>query len=66
MASDYLTPQEPAEYLRTLAKRRLYKQPPKYSRIGTAIRYRKADLDEFMALNQMPSPSENGGEGGRR
>ena len=49
----YLTPREAAEYLRTststLAKRRLYNDDPKFSRIGRAIRYRKSDLDDFMA-----------------
>ncbi len=59
----YLTPQEAAEYLRssvsTLAKRRLYKRPPKFARIGTAIRYRKSDLDEFMAHTRVPVSSEN-------
>jgi excisionase family DNA binding protein len=49
----YLTPREAAQYLRTststLAKRRLYNGLPKFCRIGRAIRYRKLDLDEFMA-----------------
>jgi excisionase family DNA binding protein len=49
----YLTPREAAAYLRsstsTLAKRRLRGNEPKFSRIGRAIRYRKLDLDEFMA-----------------
>jgi excisionase family DNA binding protein len=66
----YLTPLEAAKYLRTsvstLAKRRFGRQLPKFARIGTAIRYRKADLDEFMALTRVPSPSENLEEGVRR
>jgi excisionase family DNA binding protein len=70
VSETYLTPREAAEYLRTsvstLSKRRIYNDAPKFCRIGTAIRYRRADLDEFMALTQAPSPSENGGEGGWR
>jgi excisionase family DNA binding protein len=65
----YLTPREAAEYLRTsvstLAKRRLYNDAPKFCRIGTAIRYRMSDLDEFMAHNRVPSPSDHAKEGGR-
>ncbi len=63
----YFTPREAAEYLRTsistLAKRRLYDDAPKFCRIGRAIRYRKADLDEFMARSRVHSTSEyvNGG-----
>jgi excisionase family DNA binding protein len=69
MASDYLTPREAAEYLRssvsTLAKRRLYNDAPKFCRIGSAIRYRKTDLDEFMA-STMQCPSESSEDGGQR
>jgi hypothetical protein len=63
-SNTYLTPREAAEYLRssvsTLAKRRFYRLPPNYCRIGTAIRYRKSDLDEFMSQTRVPSPSEPG------
>ena len=64
MSSDevYLTPREAAEFLRTststLAKRRLYGDGPKFCRIGRAIRYRKADLDEFMAHTCVRSTSD--------
>ena len=66
---NYFTPHEAAEYLRTsvstLAKRRLYGEGPKFCRIGRAIRYRRADLDEFMARSRVQSTSEcvdGGGE----
>jgi len=49
----YYRTKEAAAYLRTspstLAKRRLYGTGPRYCRIGRAIRYRKSDLDDFMA-----------------
>jgi excisionase family DNA binding protein len=58
----YLTPREAAEYLSsstsTLAKRRLNGGGPQFSRIGRAIRYRKVDLDAFMAANAASSTSE--------
>ena len=58
----YLTPREAAEYLRTststLAKRRLYNDEPKFCQLGRAIRYRRSDLDEFMARTRVPSASE--------
>jgi predicted DNA-binding transcriptional regulator AlpA len=58
----YLTPREAAEFPRTststLAKRRLYGDGPKYCRIGRAIRYRKSDLDEFMARTCVQSTSD--------
>jgi excisionase family DNA binding protein len=63
MDSDrYLTPKEAADYLRTststLAKRRLYNSAPTFCRIGRAVRYRKCDLDEFMASSLLRSSSE--------
>ena len=58
----YLTPREAAEFLRTststLAKRRLYNGSPAFCRIGRAIRYRKSDLEEFMAATHVRSTSE--------
>ena len=58
----YMTPKEAAEYLRsspsTLAKRRLTGNSPPFSRIGAAIRYRKADLDAWMAANIHHSTSD--------
>jgi excisionase family DNA binding protein len=57
----YLTPREAAAYLKsstsTLAKRRLRGRGPKFSRIGRAIRYRKLDLDEFMANTRVSCTS---------
>lgn len=58
----YLTPRQAAEYINssasTLAKRRLYGGGPRFTRIGRAIRYRKSDLDEFMASNLQRSTFE--------
>lgn len=55
----YLKPSEAAAYLKTststLAKRRLYNDSPRFTRIGRAIRYRKSDLDAFMAGNATTS-----------
>jgi excisionase family DNA binding protein len=65
----YFNPREAAEYLRTsistLAKRRLYNDEPKFCRIGRAIRYRKSDLDDFMARTRVKSTSEISGDGRR-
>jgi hypothetical protein len=60
MESDvYFTPREAAVYIKsstsTLAKCRLRGNGPKFSRIGRAIRYRKLDLDEFMAMTRVSS-----------
>jgi predicted DNA-binding transcriptional regulator AlpA len=58
----YLKPREAAAYLKTsqstLAKRRLYGDGPKFSRIGSAIRYSKADLDEFMDARRVQTTSD--------
>jgi excisionase family DNA binding protein len=52
----YMTAREAAAYLRTspstLAKRRLQGNGPAFVRIGRAIRYRKADLDCWMASSR--------------
>jgi len=57
----YFTPREAAAYIKsstsTLAKCRLRGNGPKFSRIGRAIRYRKLDLDEFMAKTRVSSTS---------
>jgi excisionase family DNA binding protein len=49
----YLKPAEAAELLRssvsTLAKARRTGRGPTYCRIGRAVRYRKSDLDRWMA-----------------
>ncbi len=58
----YFTAREAAVYLRTspstLAKRRLVGNGPKFCRVGRAIRYRKADLDAFMAATASMSTSD--------
>jgi excisionase family DNA binding protein len=60
----YLTPHQAADYLNssvsTLAKRRLYGGGPRFTRIGRAVRYRKSDLDEFMASNLRRSTFDGG------
>lgn len=65
----YLTPREAAEFLRTststLAKRRLYNDSPKFCRIGRAVRYRKSDLNEFMAATRVRSTFDLAGKGVR-
>jgi len=62
MPSDYMTPKEAADYVRssttTLAKRRITGQLPNFSRIGKAIRYRRADLDTWMTGNVRRSTSD--------
>jgi hypothetical protein len=62
MSDTYLTPPEAAIYLKsstsTLAKRRLYGDGPSFTRIGRAIRYRKGDLDQWMAAHLTSSTSE--------
>ena len=63
MPSEYMTPKEAAEYLRsspsTLAKRRLAGgDSPPFTRIGAAIRYRKSDLDAWMAASVRRSTSD--------
>jgi predicted DNA-binding transcriptional regulator AlpA len=58
----YFTAREAAAYIKsstsTLAKRRLYGTGPQFCRIGRAVRYRKADLDEFMARTRVQSTSD--------
>jgi len=52
VTQDYLDPKEAADYLRsstsTLAQLRHRRKGPPYTHIGTAIRYRRADLDAWM------------------
>lgn len=59
---EYLKPRDAAAYIdsstSTLAKRRLYGGGPKFTRIGKAVRYKKSDLDEFMAANTVRSTSD--------
>lgn len=58
----YLNPKQAAEYLgsspSTLAKLRLYGGGPTFYRIGRAVRYAKADLDEFMTASKVRSTFE--------
>jgi excisionase family DNA binding protein len=58
----YMTPREAAEYLRsspsTLAKRRIFGAGPIFTRIGKAVRYRRSDLDAWMAGTARRSTSE--------
>ena len=58
----YLTPPEAAEYLRTsvstLAKLRVYGGGPAFTRIGRAVRYRRAELDAYMETRIARSTSE--------
>ena len=60
--ADYMTPHEAADYLKsstsTLAKRRLNGDGPNFTRIGRAIRYRRVDLDAWMAARLTGSTSE--------
>jgi excisionase family DNA binding protein len=62
MPSDYMTPKEAADYVRsspsTLAKRRITGQLPNFTRIGKAIRYRKSDLDTWMTGSIRRSTSD--------
>jgi excisionase family DNA binding protein len=64
-AETYKTPREAAEYLRsstsTLAKLRVYGGGPTFCRLGRSIRYRIADLDEFMARHSARSTSDRNG-----
>jgi excisionase family DNA binding protein len=58
----YLTPGEAAAYLHnsasTLAKLRVYGGGPAFCRIGKSIRYRRCDLDQYMAERRVRSTSE--------
>lgn len=63
MVSDtYLTPLEAAEYLRssvsTLAKLRVYGGGPRFTRLGRAVRYSRAELDAYMAARISRSTSD--------
>jgi excisionase family DNA binding protein len=66
----YQTPREAAQYLNssesTLAKLRVYGGGPAFCRIGRAIRYRQADLDDFMSRTRVKSTSEVTKVGGRQ
>jgi excisionase family DNA binding protein len=69
MTDEFLKPPEAATYLKsstsTLAKLRVYGGGPTFHRIGRAIRYRKSDLEEFMARTCVRSTSDVASKGGR-
>ncbi|TDC35910.1 DNA-binding protein [Kribbella albertanoniae] len=47
-----MTPQEAADYLKvgcsTMKRWRLRGEGPRYAKVGKAVRYREADLDEYV------------------
>jgi len=59
---DYLTPQEVAAYTKiavsSLAKARVYGGGIPFVKIGRSVRYRRADVDAFMAERVITSTSE--------
>jgi excisionase family DNA binding protein len=59
---EYFRPPEAATYLRTststLAKLRCAGGGPYFVRIGRAIRYKKSDLEDFMAKSKVSSTTE--------
>ncbi len=61
-AAEYLAPPDAAKYLKisesTLAKLRVYGGGPPFMRVGRAIRYSRAHLDEYMAAKLARSTSE--------
>jgi predicted DNA-binding transcriptional regulator AlpA len=60
--SKYMKPRQAAAYLQVstsaLAKKRIYGDGPKFVRWGRAIRYRREDLDTYMAARLVRSTSE--------
>jgi excisionase family DNA binding protein len=61
-SNSYLTTEEAAAYLKvaanSLAKARVTGNTPRYFRWGRAIRYRREDLDAWMAERSARSTSE--------
>lgn len=60
VAGDMLTTQDAAQYLglapATLNKWRVYRTGPRFLKLGRAVRYRRADLDAYLASNtQLPA-----------
>lgn len=60
VAGDMLTTQEAAQYLglapATLNKWRVYKTGPRFFKLGRAVRYRRDDLDAYLASHtQFPA-----------
>ena len=62
MTTDILTTPEAAQYVRlgkpTLERFRLTGDGPQYCKLGGAVRYRRADLDEWLASRIVRSTSE--------
>ena len=62
MAPDILPTPEAATYLRlskpTLERLRLTGDGPPYAKLGKAVRYRRADLDAWLASRLIRSTSE--------
>jgi predicted DNA-binding transcriptional regulator AlpA len=60
--SKYMKPPQAAAYLQVsksaLAKKRVYGDGPKFVRWGRAVRYRREDLDAYMAARLVRSTSE--------
>ena len=70
MNSTLLTPREAAEYRKaspsTLAKERCKGDGPPFVKMGRSVRYRRADLDEWIAANIRRSTSDTPERGIRR
>ena len=62
MPHDILTTPEAATYVRlgkpTLERYRLTGDGPRFCRLGSAVRYRKIDLDDWLASRLVRSTSE--------
>lgn len=63
MNSDILTTLEAAQYVRlgkpTLERARVTGEGPRYAKLGGAVRYRRADLDDWLASRLVASTSAN-------
>jgi excisionase family DNA binding protein len=61
MSEAYLTPLDAAKYVclsvSTLAKLRVYGGGPVFVRIGRSVRYRRADVDDYMQARLATSTS---------
>lgn len=64
MTADILTTPEAATYVRlgkpTLERFRISGAGPQFCKLGGAVRYRKTDLDEWLASRVVRSTSEAG------
>ena len=62
MTSDILTTPEAAQYVRlgkpTLERFRLTGNGPQFCKLGGAVRYRRTDLDDWLASRLVRSTSE--------